>query len=53
MHVDIPADNVEGVSMLVSERGANVDHDIKVMSREEAISMNLSKVFSNASSRVL
>ena len=51
--VDIPADNMEGVSMLVSELGANLDHDLIVMSRKEAISRNLSKVFSNASSRVL
>ena len=51
--VDISADNVEGVSMLVSELGANLDHDLIVMSTKEAISRNLSKVFSNASSRVL
>ena len=51
--VDIPADNVEGVSMLVSELGANLDCDLIVMSRKEVISRNLSKVFSNASSRVL
>ena len=53
IHLDIPADNVEGVSMLVSELGANLDHDLIVMSRKEAISRNLGKVFSNASSRVL
>ena len=51
--MDIPADNMEGVSMLVSELGANLDHDLIVMSRMEAISRNLGKVFSNASSRVL
>ena len=51
--VDIPVDNMEGVSMLVSELGANLDHDLMVMSIKEAISRNLSKVFSNASSRVL
>ena len=51
--VDIPADNMEGVSILVNELGANLDHDLIVMSRKEAISRNLSKVFSNASSRVL
>ena len=51
--VDIPADNVEGVSILVNELGAKLDFDLVVMSTKEAISRNLSKVFGNASSQVL
>ena len=51
--MDIPADNVEGGSILVNELGAKLDIDLIVMSTKEAISRNLSKVFSNASSQVL
>ena len=51
--VDIPADNVEGVSILVNEVGAKLIGELIAMFRKEAISRNLSKVFSIASDDVL
>ena len=53
IQINIPADNVEGVSILVNEVGAKLIGELIAMSRKEAIGRNLSKVFSNASDDVL
>ena len=53
MIMDLPADNLEGMSILVNEIGAKLEIELTVMSRYEITNKNLNKVFSNASNEVV
>ena len=53
IQINITADNMDGVSILINELGAKLIGELIAMSRKEAIGRNLSKVFSNASDDVL